>query len=49
MAGDLAAESLGQRGMIAGDILNAVPEALRLLAASDPDTLGRWNFFERLF
>ncbi len=30
-AGDLASESLGSRGMIAGDILHMVPEALRRL------------------
>ncbi len=49
MAGDLAAETLGQRGIIAGDILNAVPEALRLLASAKSEDLARWSFFERLF
>ncbi len=49
MAGDLAAEALGQRGMIAGDILNFVPAALRLFETSDEAALARWNFFERLF
>ncbi len=49
MAGDLAAEALGQRGMIAGDILNFVPEALRRLESPDSAVLDRWRFFERLF
>ena len=49
MAGDLAAQKLGQRGMIAGDILNHVPEALSLFEQNKTETLRHWNFFERLF
>lgn len=36
-AGDLAAQARGQRGMIAGDLLAALPDVLRVLEASWPD------------
>ena len=49
MAGDLAMQELGQRGMIAGDILNHVPDALHLFEKNDTQTLQQWGYFERLF
>lgn len=49
MAGDLAAQELGQRGMIAGDILSYVPDALLLFENDDKEMLRHWEYFERLF
>ena len=49
MAGDLARQKLGQRGMIAGDILDHVPDALLLLENRDTQLFQQWEFFERLF
>ncbi len=49
MAGDLAAQELGQRGMIAGDILSYVPDALLFFENNDRETLRNWGYFERLF
>ncbi len=49
MAGDLARQQWGQRGMIAGDILKLVPEALLLLENGETKSLQQWEFFERLF
>jgi hydroxyethylthiazole kinase-like uncharacterized protein yjeF len=37
LAGDLAAEQLGQEAMIAGDLLERLPEAIRRIKAGVPD------------
>jgi hypothetical protein len=37
LAGDLAAEQLGQEAMIAGDLLERLPEAIRRVKAGVPD------------
>jgi NAD(P)H-hydrate epimerase len=40
IAGDLAAEEKGEAGMIAGDVIEKIPEAIRKITA-DTDTHGR--------
>jgi NAD(P)H-hydrate repair Nnr-like enzyme with NAD(P)H-hydrate dehydratase domain len=38
LAGDLAARALGEEPLLAGDLLDRVPEALKLLKAGGPKT-----------
>lgn len=46
LAGDLAARSLGEDGLVAGDLLRFLPQALRMIRRQDEDqaVAGAWEF-----